>query len=994
MPVNFLSPEQIVRYGHYAGEPTPTQLAKYFHLDDGDLQIISALGKPYTRLGFAVQLGTVRFLGTFLSDLTRVPSGVVNHMAEQLQIDAADWTKYGIRSQRRHKKKIRQLYGYENFHKSQVPFALLRQLYARASLTQESHLVLFDYATAWLTQHKVLLPGPRILERWIARIVSRAQQRVWQRLVNLLSERQQTQLQSLLVVDKDARFSRLELLRRPATRASSPIIKHSLHRLEQIRAVGVSGIDLTGISVGHIKAMARYGRGAWAAALEDLGKNHRLAVLLVTTQELEAVIQDEVLDLLLLNVAEKFRDAEKAGIRARLNTLAQVDIATLQLCIACQLILDEKLPGQEVRQAIFQEIPREELEKAVALVNQETSIHAPYYYNLLTDGYRSIRLFLPVFLKTIDFKGTGASDDILKAWQFLYRLDHTRPRPNMETAPQAVVKGSAWRAVIYDQEKQIDRRYYTFCVLQSLIAALERRDIFIAPSHRWQDLRTQLLQGEAWKKARPQICAALGKTADGEKEVQKLAQRLNTLYRQVAKRLAKNKSISIKKEDDHERIHLTPLKKIPDGKRLQQLKASVSQLMPELDLPDLLLEVHQLTGFADEFDHISEKQARATDLPLSICAVLLAEACNVGIDDVVNPSVPALRRSRLLWVQQNYIRDETLTRANAALVAAQSKIPLAQQWGGGHVASADGQRFRVPVESLTSAPNYKYFGEGRGITYFTFMSDQFSSFYGVVIPGAVREALYILDGLLEQQTVLEPVEVMADTAGYTDIVFGLFWLLGYQFSPRLKSIGKTRFWRFDKKARYGRLNKVARHKLNETRIADNWDDLLRVAGSLKLGMLTASAFMKTLQSSKGSSELAKAIAEVGRAAKTMYLLNYIDDASYRRRILVQLNRGEQRHQLARAVFHGGRGQVWKKYQDGQEDQLDALGLVVNIIVLWNTLYIQKTLDHLRRTGMDIRDEDVRRLTPLGFDHIRLTGRYDFTLTAQPEAGGLRQLRRS
>jgi TnpA family transposase len=72
------------------------------------------------------------------------------------------------------------------------------------------------------------------------------------------------------------------------------------------------------------------------------------------------------------------------------------------------------------------------------------------------------------------------------------------------------------------------------------------------------------------------------------------------------------------------------------------------------------------------------------------------------------------------------------------------------------------------------------------VTFFTFTSDQFTSFYGVVIPGAVREAMYILDGLLEQQTILEPVEVMADTAAYTDIVFGLFWFLGYQFSPRLR----------------------------------------------------------------------------------------------------------------------------------------------------------------------------------------------------------------
>jgi TnpA family transposase len=200
-------------------------------------------------------------------------------------------------------------------------------------------------------------------------------------------------------------------------------------------------------------------------------------------------------------------------------------------------------------------------------------------------------------------------------------------------------------------------------------------------------------------------------------------------------------------------------------------------------------------------------------------------------------------------------------------VAAQADSSLAQLWGGGAVASADGLRFRVPVETLNADYSWKYFGEGKGVTYFTFMSDQFSEFYGVVIPGAVREALYILDGLLEQQTMLKPVEIMSDTAGYTDIVFGLFWMLGYQFSPRLRDIGKTRFWRTNKKARYGPLNKVARHHVNTKRIVENWDDLLRVAGSLKLGKLSASDMMGTLQAGKSSSALAKAIAEVGRIAK-------------------------------------------------------------------------------------------------------------------------------
>ena len=97
-------------------------------------------------------------------------------------------------------------------------------------------------------------------------------------------------------------------------------------------------------------------------------------------------------------------------------------------------------------------------------------------------------------------------------------------------------------------------------------------------------------------------------------------------------------------------------------------------------------------------------------------------------------------------------------------------------------------------------------GAHRGVTYYNFTSDQFTGFHGIVIPGTLRDSMYILDGLLEHQTRLRPVEIMADTAGVSDVVFGLFWLLGYQFSPRLADIGEARFWRLDPTADYGVLN--------------------------------------------------------------------------------------------------------------------------------------------------------------------------------------------
>jgi TnpA family transposase len=350
-----------------------------------------------------------------------------------------------------------------------------------------------------------------------------------------------------------------------------------------------------------------------------------------------------------------------------------------------------------------------------------------------------------------------------------------------------------------------------------------------------------------------------------------------------------------------------------------------------------------------------------------------------------------LTRHRLNWVKQNYIRAETLARAraNARLVDYQSTIPLAKKWGGGEVASADGMRFVTSVRTVNAGPNRKYFGSSKGITWYNFISDQFSGFHGIVVPGTLRDSIFILEGFLEQQSSLNPTEIMTDTAGASDIIFGLFWLLGYQFSPRLADAGAAVFWRIDKEADYGVLNDIARGCANTQRIEQNWDGMMRIADSLKVGTVQASELIRSLLKSDKPSSLAKAIIEVGRINKTLYLLNYIDDEDSRRRILTQLNRGEGRHSVARIICHGQRGEIRKRYREGQEDQLGALGLVTNAVVLWNTLYMDAARNYLEQKSVLIREEDEARLSPLQYGHINVLGHYSFVLNEKVMQGELR-----
>jgi TnpA family transposase len=185
---------------------------------------------------------------------------------------------------------------------------------------------------------------------------------------------------------------------------------------------------------------------------------------------------------------------------------------------------------------------------------------------------------------------------------------------------------------------------------------------------------------------------------------------------------------------------------------------------------------------------------------------------------------------------------------------------------------------------------------------------------------------------------------------------------------------------------------AALKRVSLDRIAPYWDDVMRLAGSLKLGRVSAMGIMRTLQVDDRPTRLAQAVAEIGRIDKTIHTLNFIDDETRRRSTLQQLNLGEGRHSLARDVFHGKRGELYQRYREGQEDQLSALGLVVNMIVLWNTIYMDAVLDQLRAEGYVARPEDEARLSPLGHEHINMLGRYSFAVPEAVARGELRPLR--
>ncbi|MDQ0936660.1 TnpA family transposase [Streptomyces turgidiscabies] len=269
------------------------------------------------------------------------------------------------------------------------------------------------------------------------------------------------------------------------------------------------------------------------------------------------------------------------------------------------------------------------------------------------------------------------------------------------------------------------------------------------------------------------------------------------------------------------------------------------------------------------------------------------------------------------------------------------------------------------------------------------VNDQVMGLGGVVVPGTLRNSLFILDAIHARDGGPKPETVITDTASYCDIVFGLFAICGYQFSPRIADISDARLWRTNTAADYGPLQAVSNHTIRLDRIRAHWDDMLRVAGSLTLGKVRGHDLIRMLSRDGKPTGLGDAFAHYRRIFKTLHLLQFVSDEGYRRMIGAQLNVTEARHRLARKIFFGQRGELLQHYREGMEDQLGALGLALNAVVLFNSLYLDAAVKQLAADGFPVTDELLARLSPLQYDHINLLGRHAFT---RPPMPGLRRLR--
>jgi hypothetical protein len=459
MPVDFLTAEQKARYGQFTGEPNEVQLARYFHLDQSDLAFISNRRGDQNRLGFALHLTSVRFLGTFLSELALIPRNVQTFVAQQLSIRhisiVADYAQRET-TKREHTALIRDYYGYHDFSAPPWSFRLSRLLYTRAWISNERPSLLFDFATAWLIQHKVLLPGATTLTRLIAEIRERTTNQLWQRLASLPTNEQKAKLQALLQVPAGERTSNFDRYRKGPVRISSTAFNTAIARYRYFKAFGMQELDFSYIPPVRLKNLARHAGMTSMHKIARMPDHRRIALLVAFVKAFETIALDEALDVLDLLITGIAGEAKRIGQKKRLRTLKDLDKAALALAQVSILILNEDNQDSQLRAAIFARISRDKLAESVALINELARPADDNFHDEIVEQYGRVRRFLPSLLHNIAFKAAPAGEVTLSAFNYLVSMGISR-KQILEDPPLEIIT-NPWKRLVFDLEGRITKR--------------------------------------------------------------------------------------------------------------------------------------------------------------------------------------------------------------------------------------------------------------------------------------------------------------------------------------------------------------------------------------------------------------------------------------------------------------------------------------------------------------------------------------------------------
>lgn len=940
-------------------------LARLYTFEPADLELIGTRRQARNRLGFAMQLALLRHPGLTLAQVLTLPDidlePLAAFVARQLGIDPGLFERYGARDQTRtdHARDVAAVLGLRPPSRADLP--LMIEAAASAAWSTEKGETIVLAMIAALREAKIMLPPPVTIERAAVTGRAKARKRTYVALLADLSSEQLRALDDLARVEAGAGVTRLTALRTIPIAAKADHVRDILAQLRAVRELGIDPQVATRAHPDRLARLAREGRLSPSYLMDRYTTARRRATIVAMLLDLEARLTDAAIEMADKLIGSTFTRGKNA--QARQYAATSRDVGRLMRLF--RDTIDALASAVEEESDLFEAVDeavgwakllrvRGEVAEIADTADIDPLVRA-------ANRHATLRKFAPALIEALEFKAARAGDKTIAAVRVLREASASRRRVIPPDAPMPFKK--QWRSLVIGADGRVDRRMYETAVLAHLRNKLRSGDVWVERSSAYRRFDSYMLSAMV---AAP-VVSELGLPATADAWLESRGRELDWRLKRFVHRLQRGRLEGVELRD--RRLHVSPIRATATNEA-KVLAGRLDALMPRIRITELLHEVARGTGFLPAFTNLRTGEPCTNESAL--LAAILADATNLGLARMAEAS-HGVTRDQLVWTSDAYIREETYKAALARIVDAHHALPITAVWGDGVTSSSDGQFFRSGKRGAAAGEVNARYGVDPGFSFYTHVSDQHAPYHVRVISASTHEAPYVLDGLLHHGSSLLLAEHYTDTGGATDHVFALCAMLGFRFCPRLRDFPDRRLASIGPTSAYPALASLMGKRIRADVVREHWGDILRLVASLKAGHAMPSVMLKKLAAYERQNQLDLALQEVGKVERTLFMLDWLENPELRQRCQAGLNKSEQRHQLAQALYTFRQGRVADRSHEAQEYRASGLNLVIASIVWWNSTYMADAVAHLHQTGEEVPDHLLAHTSPVGWEHIAFSG---------------------
>lgn len=924
--------------------------------------------KVFQRLGYFPQIADI-------------PAAIIEHIHSVLDLpeDIGLNCKYPP-TLSRHRKAIRAYLQVIPFN--QKGRELITKIVEESALRMDNPADLINVAIEELIKKCYELPGFNTLDRLVSHLKNEVNQKLFSRIISQLDAEYIKQLQDLLETHSSVERSPYNDLKKLPHRSSRNHLNDLIAHLIWLQTIGEIAPLLKGLNQSKIKHFTSEAKVLTASEMKDINLPKRLTLILCLIYSAQVQTRDNLVEMFL-------KQMKKISIRAteELQSIKEKQQATTEKLVSVltnilhifNVEADNSNSLEQLQEIFTQTGGVEHLLTECEEINAyQGNNHLPLMWRF----YKSHRSTFYRIFNALRIESTSSDRKLVEAVEMLRSNFHRRGEWIKDEVDLSFASHQ-WQQMVLVKDKngtKIMRRHFEVCVFSYLAAELKSGDIYVLGSEAYADYREQLL---SWSDCQPLVtpyCQQLGLPNQPDDFVENLKSLLTQTAADVDLGYPSSTAMVIG-EDGEAVLKRSAAQTETDS--LKKLEALIAERMPERNLIDILRDVDYWTHFTRHFGPLSGSDPKLERAVERYLLTTFTYGCNLGATQAARHMRGIVTPRMLTFVNQRHISLKSLNAALVDIINRYNVMPLTKSWGDGTTAAADGTKYDLYEQNLISEYHIRYGGYG-GIAYHH-VADTYIALFSHFIPCGTWEAVYIIEGLLKNQSDVQPQIIHADTQGQSTPVFALSYLLGIELMPRIRNWQDLVFYRPEPETVYQHIDSLFKGVINWELIKTHWSDLMRVVLSIEFGKISSDMLLRKLGNYSRKNKLYQAFRELGRVIRTIFLLTFISDQKLRQKITATTNKVEAYNGFSKWFFFGGEMVIASNDPEQQEKIVKYGDLIANAVIFRNVVDLTDVLLQLKREGVVWSPEDLAALSPYLTRHIKRFGDYLVDLDTIPAA---------